>query len=93
MRGGRSDASRPPEAGCLSFRRATCAPLRLHSDATATYNVPGLRGNRPLFLTYGIARDTIFPDTLVVEISGRVSGLHPPSATEALEVALEAAFL
>ncbi len=36
-------------------------------DPAATYRLVGLSGNRPAFLTYGVATDTIFPDSLIVK--------------------------
>lgn len=47
-------------------------------DPTATYAVPGLRGSRPLFIVPGVARDTFFPDRMVLEFTASASEAHPP---------------
>jgi hypothetical protein len=50
-------------------------------DPTATYDVPGLSGNRPTFIVPGVANDTIFPDTLLIEFTPSSSEAHPPFTT------------
>ena len=47
-------------------------------DPAATYDVAGLTGNRPVFIAYGMARDTVYPDTLVVECAASPSEVKPP---------------
>lgn len=47
-------------------------------DPTATYDIPGLSGNRPTFIAPGIAHDTVFPDRLMIEFTASSSEVHPP---------------
>jgi hypothetical protein len=47
-------------------------------DPSATYDIPGLSGNRPLFIVPGVARDTVFPDTMALEFTASPSEAHPP---------------
>lgn len=54
-------------------------------DPTATYDVPALSGNRPVFIVTGLARDTVFPDTIRIEFTASPTAVQPPfSATPAL---------
>lgn len=47
-------------------------------DPAATFDFPGLSGNRPIFIVPGVARDTVFPDTMVLEFTASPSEPHPP---------------
>ncbi len=81
------------EAGAYQVYRTPVLRYELVPDPTATYNAYGLNGNRPAFLTYGVAQDTIFPDTLLVKATIPAAEVHAASfGGPTMEDALVAAF-
>lgn len=50
------------------------------ADPTATYDISGLQGNRPVFITEGTASDTFYPDTVLLAVTAAPSEPHPPTS-------------
>lgn len=50
-------------------------------DPTATYEIEGLRENRPVFITPGIARETVTPENMRVDFTASQSEPRPPFTT------------
>jgi len=64
--------------GNLQTFRSPILHYEMRPDATATYEVDGLSGNLPLFMAYGIVRDRIVPDTLLVRFDTTQAELRGP---------------
>lgn len=70
----------------LQTLRSNVLQYEVVPDPAATYAVSGANDGHPVFIAYGIVRDTIYPDTLLLRFSAAAAPSFPVRDVQALIV-------